>query len=35
LEIGRVTRCEPGTTRVAPFSTVKSVMAQMVLHWTS
>ncbi len=25
----------PTTTRVAPFSSVKSVSAQMVLHWTS
>ena len=28
-------RLLPTTTRVAPFSSVKSVRAQMVLHWTS
>ena len=28
-------RLLPATTRVAPFSSVKSVRAQMVLHWTS
>ena len=25
----------PGITRVAPFSSVKSFIAQIVLHWTS
>ena len=28
-------RLLPTTTWVAPFSSVKSVSAQMVLHWTS